>query len=129
MNCRLTGKVVASLIFGLCAMSLSAKADMMTVEQLKKLLAQGKPGEALATSYVQGVADGMLAMETMRRKSLLRSKEFCQFYEQQEAGHPLPHPAFYTRQIVERWEAAKRPMNTIAVDMVLSYLSGSYGCK
>lgn len=111
------------------AASIEANAQLMTVEQLRQQLESGKAGELAATAYVQGVVDGLMAMETMHRKGLIREREFCKLKEAHVAGRPLPHPAFRTREIVLGWERTGRPADTIAVDVVLSFLSGAYGCK
>lgn len=112
------------------ASTAAAHAQTMTVGDLQSLIDKGKPGEALATAYVQGVVDGLLAMENMHRRGLIHSREFCKLKDAYTAGTPALHPAYRTVEIVQRWRQAGQPMTAIAPDMVLSLLSGpQYGCE
>lgn len=100
-------------------------AEIMTVEQLRNMISkQGQVGEVAATSYFQGVVEGMMAMEAMRRNGLMRDKEFCKLFD----AVNTQHPAYRTKQVIAAWEREGKPMETIAPDMVLSFLSSQYGC-
>lgn len=109
--------------------ALPAQAELMTVKQLKDLLGAGKAGEAAAVSYVQGVTDGMLGMESLHKKERGTPLEFCKLHEASAKGQPMQHPALQTKNIVGAWERSKQPMNTLVVDMMLMYLSAKYGCS
>lgn len=100
----------------------------MTVQQLKDLIRQGEIGEVVAVSYTQGVVDGLLGMESLRKKERNAKLDFCGIREAYNNNNPIRHPAFETKNIVKRWEQSGRPMNALAVDMVLVYLTDEYGC-
>lgn len=106
-----------------------AKADLMTVGQLKGLLDQGDIGELIVTSYIQGVIDGMLAMETMHIRDHETPQEWCRLSDAARAGKPLRHPAFRAVEMVGAWERAGQPLDVIAIDMVLSFMDANYGCN
>jgi hypothetical protein len=127
---RETANIMRSILLALLlsAAAITAQAQLMTIQQLKDLLQRGTLGELGATSYVQGVVDGMLAMETMRRNGSIRPREFCKLMDAIDAKQKIGHPSSETKQVVEAWERTGKPMDTIAVDVVLSYLSGRYGC-
>jgi hypothetical protein len=109
--------------------SSAANADVMTVRNLKEVLQLGPTGEVVVTSYVQGVVDGMLAIESMQARDHATPREFCKIHEAQKAGVPIQHPAYRAVEIVNRWEAEGLPLEALAVDMVLSFLDSQYGCK
>lgn len=107
----------------------AAGAQTMTVEQLRSLLTKGKIGELSAVTYVQGVVDGMFAFEAMRRNGLAQPEEFCAIFDRYNKGlGGTSHPAYLTKEMVAAWEREGQPMNAIAPDMVLSFLSNKYGC-
>ena len=105
------------------------KAELMTVQHLKDLLNSGHAGEVAAVSYVNGAVDGLLAMDSLNNKEKNIPLEFCKLHEAGKSGNPLiKHPAYRTREIVEEWERLKEPMNFLAIDLVLSYLTSQYSC-
>lgn len=126
MNVNLFRVVIITM---LCAFSFGVRAEMMTVQDLKKFLAKGEAGELAATSYVNGVVDGMLGLDSLHQKERKTPKEFCRFYEAQKAGKPIRHPAYRTRELVNAWEKQGHPMNTLAVDFVLAFMTAQYGCE
>lgn len=107
-----------------------AQAEVMTVQQLRDMIAQkGDVGELAATSYFQGVVEGMMAMETMRRNGGIREKEFCKLLDgSPEDTASILHPAYRAKEVIAAWERQGQPMNTVAPDVVLSFLSSQYGC-
>lgn len=108
---------------------LPAQAELMTMRQLKDMLGASKAGEAAAVSYVQGVTDGMLGIESLHNKEHRTPLEFCKLHEASAKGQPMQHPALQTRNIVAAWERSKKPMDTLVVDVMLMYLSAKYGCS
>jgi len=74
------GLAVIALLVGLMGTP-AAHAEVMTVQQVYGLLQQGKKGKAAAISYAQGVFDGMLAMESLRRQQTGEEHEFCKFFD------------------------------------------------
>ena len=120
-------RILNAVLLSVFLLPMPSNAEQMTVDQMKLMLDEkGKLGELGATSYVHGVVDGLIAMESMRRNGSIRPKEFCRVFD---AGAPAEHPAFRTREIVMAWQKAGKPMSTSAVDVVLSFMSGEYGCR
>lgn len=115
--------------FALLGWSTLCSAELMTVKHLKDFIAQGPSGELAATAYVQGVMEGMLGMDSLYQKEKKLKPEFCKFYEAQAQGRPERHPAYHTKQIVAAWEKQGLPMTTLAVDMVLAFMTAQYGCR
>ena len=107
----------------------STFADLMTVKDLDDLIARGATGEVAAVSYVQGVVDGMLGIDSLHQKERHTPPEFCRFFDSYKRGKPETHPAYRTKEIVAAWKQQGAPMSTPAVDMVLAYLSAQYSCK
>jgi hypothetical protein len=115
----------------LCGLLLSisaAQGEVLNVQQVKKLLESGQQGEVAAIAYVQGVMDGMLAMEHLNRTKSMSSREFCKLIDAEVSGRPLPHPAFKTKEIIAAWEREGRPTTTIIPEVVLSYFDKQFGC-
>lgn len=107
-----------------------ASAQLMTVKDLDDMVTRGgKPGEVAAVAYVQGVMDGMIGMDSLHQKEQHTPPEFCRFSESYKHGKPELHPAFRAKEIISAWKQDGYPMNTLAVDMILTYLSSEYGCK
>ncbi|HZH08938.1 MAG TPA: hypothetical protein VEZ24_01065 [Microvirga sp.] len=101
----------------------------MTINQVKELLGKGQLGELAATSYSQGVFDGLLAMEYLRRAETGEAREFCGIIDAERTGQPVNHPAFRTRELVLAWEKQGRSMAVGFPDLALNYLSAQYGCS
>ena len=121
-------RMILPFVFcGLWGTSLT-QAEVMNVEQVKELLKRGELGEISAIAYVQGVMDGMIAMEYLNRSKSTPSQEFCKLIDANAAGRPIQHPAFKTKEIVAAWEREGRPMTTIIPDVVLSYFDKQFGC-
>ena len=116
--------VLCGLLFGIS----TAQGEVLTVQQVKQLLQSGQQGEVAAIAYVQGVMDGMLAMEHLNRSKSMPSREFCKLIEAEASGRPLPHPAFKTKEIIAAWEREGRPTKTIIPEVVLSYFDAQFGC-
>lgn len=116
-------------LVALSLISTSASAQLMTVGQLKEMLSKGPQGELAATAYVQGVVDGMLGMESLHNKERGTPFEFCRLHDAKKNGKQVRHPAQYTPQLVSAWEKERKTMDTLAVDMVLSFLSSQYSCR
>lgn len=110
-------------------LSTPLNADIMSVQDLQNLLERGQVGELAAVSYVQGVVDGMLAIDSLHQRDANLPPEFCRFYESAAAGSPEDHPAQHTKELVRSWAEQGRSMETIAVDMVLAHLDATYGCE
>lgn len=122
--------LIAVLITSPSLVAEPVRAQVMTVDQLSSMIAEGKLGELAATSYVQGVMDGMIAFEAMRRNGLARPKEFCVIFDKYGSGFGgTRHPAYQTKSMVAAWQREGQPMDTIAPDMALSFLSNQYGCR
>jgi hypothetical protein len=100
-------------------------AEVMTVQQLRDLIDKGMSGEALATSYFQGVVEGMFAMDSLRKKERGAKYDFCKIYGNNK---PIRHPAYETKRLVKLWESRGYSMSTLAPDMILMYLTRQYGC-
>lgn len=105
-----------------------AQAEIMSVQQVRDLLNNGKTGELAATAYAQGVFDGLIAMEYLRRTETGEAKEFCKLIDAYKLGTPIQHPAFMTKALVAAWEKQGRSMSTGFPDLAINYLSGTYGC-
>jgi hypothetical protein len=123
--------VLFSVVAALLVSSIHAevRAGAMTVRQIKGLLDKGQLGELAATSYSQGVFDGLLAMEYLRRVETGEAREFCRLIDAEKEGRPVPHPAFQTRELVAAWEKQGRSMAAGFPDLALNYLSGQHGCS
>lgn len=106
----------------------SAHADVMTVRQVRDLFAKGQLGELAATSYAQGVYDGLITMETLRRSETGEQREFCGLYAAYKSGRPVEHPAARTRELLDTWEKQGRSLDVVFGDLALNYLSAQYGC-
>lgn len=109
-------------------LSLPSHADVMTVGQLEKLIQSGPSGEVAAVAYVNGAVDGMVGLDFLHQKERGSKPEFCRFRDARLKGRPLPHPAYRTKELVAAWKKQGKPMDTPAVDFVLAFLSGQYGC-
>jgi hypothetical protein len=120
-------QLLAAILLLVC--SSFASGQLMSVKDLKDLIARGPDGELGATSYVQGVVDGMLGMDAVNQKEKKLPAEFCRFLESYKRGKPERHPAYRTKQLVTAWEKEGFSMNAPAVDMVLSFMTSQYGCK
>lgn len=119
--------VAAGLVMSL-AMSPSISAEsFMTVGQLKDMIDQGPAGKVAAVAYVQGTVDGLLGMDSLLKKELGKKPEFCKFFEMGERGS-VEHPATKTEFLVIKWEESGQRMNTLAVDMLIMYMTAQYGC-
>ena len=90
-------------------------ADVITVQQVKDLLEKGEIGELSATSYSQGVFDGLIAMEYLKRTETGEAKEFCILIDAAKAGHPVVRQG--------------RKMDAVFSDLALNFLSKNYGCR
>jgi hypothetical protein len=114
-----------------CAVAVNTPvtAEVMSVEQVKKMMSSGSGGEAAAVSYVTGVMDGMLAMEFLSRSQGNPPKEFCKIIDAHKAGRPVLHPGFRAKEMILSWEREGRPMKTIVPDVVLSFFDNQYGCR
>ena len=119
-------KIVFCLLISFCNIS---NADMFTVGQLRDLIQQGEAGETIAVSYVQGVVDGMIGLDSALHIEKGIPYDFCKFHESFKQGKPEKHPAFKTKWLVSGWEKQGFPMNKPAIDMVINYLDANYGCK
>jgi hypothetical protein len=106
-----------------------AYSQLMTVQNLKELLAKGHEGEVAATAYVQGTVDGMLALDSLHQKEKALPSEFCKFKASFQKGRPETHPAYRTKELVAAWERQGLPMQTLAVDFVLAFMTAQYGCS
>lgn len=120
-------RLIAALGFTIVAGS--ASAEVMTVRQVKELMQRGKLGELAATSYAQGVFDGMLAMEYLYRKETGKAREFCGIIDAHKSGTPIRHPAYRTKELLRVWEQLGRSMDAVFTDLALNYMSAQYGCK
>jgi hypothetical protein len=107
----------------------AAHAELMTVNMLKEMLQKGSIGELAATTYVQGVVDGMLGMDSVLQKEGKMPPEFCGIHGPSSSGIPIQHPAYHTRPLVSSWERQGYPMDAPAVDMVLSYMTKQFSRK
>jgi len=103
----------------------AASAEVMTVSQLREMLARGDQGELVATAYMQGVMDGMIGMDALNQNEYGRPLEFCELHDVQR---PVRHPAYHTEELVTAWERSGHPMEAPVVDLVLSYFTAQYGC-
>jgi hypothetical protein len=110
------------------AISIAATDDVMTVAQVKVLLNSTEKNQAMATAYMQGLVEGMLGLASAQAKEQEAPKEFCGFFALVEQGEKVRHPAHGINQTINAWERAGFPMQAPAVDLVLSYLEGQYGC-
>jgi hypothetical protein len=106
-----------------------ARAEVMSVEKIKKMMSDGPAGEAAAVAYVTGVMDGMLAMEYLSRSQGNPTREFCKIIDAHKAGRPVLHPAFRAKEMILAWEREGRSMQTIVPDVVLSFFDKQYGCR
>jgi hypothetical protein len=111
------------------ALSSSANAEILTVQQVKELHDRDAVGKVAATSYSTGVFDGLLAMEALRRTERGEATEFCGVYDAHRRGQPIRHPAFRTRELIREWERQGRSMELPYHDLALNFLSATYGCK
>ncbi|GHE22833.1 hypothetical protein [Halomonas urumqiensis] len=108
--------------------SFDSSAEMMTVQEVKDYYHGGMSEELIATSYSQGVFDGMIAMEGARRNEGKGGNEFCDLFEREQNDNPIRHPAYRTEQLIEDWQEGGYPMDAPFADLAISYLSGQYGC-
>lgn len=117
------------VVFLLLFCPLNTYADLMTVKDLKVMIASGDAGKSAAIGYVQGVVEGMIGMDSLYHKEKGLPYEFCKLHPLSNPKvKTIEHPAFQTEKIVNAWENQKQPMETQAVDMILMWLTGSYGC-
>ena len=121
------GKIIILLLSVVC--STSVYAELMTVKDIKEMLQDGDRGELSAISYVQGIVDGMLGMDTLHHKEKQIPYEFCKLHAAYVNGVPERHPAFQTKKLVAAWEKQGYPMSALMVDMILTYMTDQYGCK
>ena len=106
----------------------TGRAEVLTVGQVKALFAGDATAQAAGMAYSEGVFDGMLAMEALRRKETGEKHEFCKIFDAHDRGEPAPHPAYQTKALVDAWERRGLSMDTVFPDLALSYLSAQYGC-
>lgn len=119
----------ASIAFGLVAVSTQAQARLMTVGDLQNLIDKGPKGEAAAVAFVQGTVEGLLGMDSMLQKEQDTDPAFCGVADLKAEGRSMPRVASHTKQLVAAWkQQGVKPMSTPAVDMVVAYLEGQYGC-
>lgn len=117
----------AVALVGICT---QAQARLMTVGDLDSLIAKGSKGEVAAVAYVQGTAAGLLGMDSMLQKEQGTDPAFCGVADLKREGKSISNPAQHTKQLVDAWKRqGARPMSTSAVDMVVAYLEGQYGCS
>lgn len=122
-------KYVTSILFVLTiATSCVAKADVMTVRQLKELIDEGSAGKAIAVAYVNGTVDGMVGLDFAQQNEGKRYPEFCKFRDARIKGEPLKNPAYRTEELVRAWENSGQSMDVPAADFVLAFLTAQYGC-
>jgi hypothetical protein len=100
----------------------------MTVQQIKDFYNAGKFEETLATSYSQGVFDGLISIEGARRNEGKCGDELCGFFEIAENGGQIRHPSYRTEELVEKWELEGYPMDVPFTDLAISYMTKRYGC-
>ncbi len=104
-------------------------AELMKVQDLRGLLDLGEGGEAIVTAYVQGVIEGMVGLDSLRKKERNSPYDFCKMHADLGKGQPAQeHPASKARFLVITWEKNGYPMDTLAVDMVLAFMTQKYGC-
>ena len=106
-----------------------ASAEIMSIGQVAGLMDRGAAGEVAAVSYVNGLVDGIMGMEALHNKEKGVPFEFCKIQEAHASGTPIQHPAFETKEIIRLWKQSGQPMDTLAVDVILGYLTWKYGCK
>jgi hypothetical protein len=116
--------VLCGLLLGINA----AQGEVLNVHQVKKLLDSGQQGEVAAIAYVQGVMDGMLAMEHLNRTKSMPSREFCKLIDAEASGRPLPHPAFKTKENNRSLGAGGPTYDNNHSEVVLSYFDKQFGC-
>jgi hypothetical protein len=122
------GRKMVSVLM-LTSLSFWVQAEILTVNQVKTLLEDGEIGRAAAIAYIQGVTDGILAMDSLAHKETGKPYEFCKLHEAYASGTPEKHPAYQTKRLVSAWEKNGYPMETLAVDMMLGFLTRQYGCR
>lgn len=121
--------VTGQLVFLIALfISFAARADVMTVGQLRDMVQSGGAGELAAVAYVNGAVDGMVGLDFLHQKERGSKPEFCKFRDARLRGKPLPHPAYRTKELLAAWEKQGQSMDTPAVDFVLAFLSAQYGC-
>lgn len=116
------------LLIALLVASFSASAEMMTVQQIKDFYNGREIKEALATSYSQGVFDGLISIEGVRRSEGKGGDELCGFFDIAEKGGQIRHPGYRTEELIEKWEHNGYPMDVPFTDLAISYMSKRYGC-
>lgn len=120
----LKGSLTLAAVF----ISLESKAEMMTVQEVKNYLSGDTSEKLIATSYSQGVFDGMIAMEGVRRKEGRGGDEFCGLFNGHQSDDSIRHPAYLTEELIQSWQDGGYPMDASFADLAISYLSGQYGC-
>lgn len=123
-------KLLVTIVFAFSLFfPISAAAEMMTVRMLKEQFESGAVGEVAAVAYVNGVFDGMIAMDSLAQKETGAKPQWCALEAARRSGKPVRHPAFQTREYLRAWERQGKNMDTIGPDFVLAILDDFYGCK
>ena len=118
--------LAVTLATALCS---SAYGDILTVQQVKELMNKEQIGELAATSYAQGVFDGLITMEYLHRKETGEKKEFCGLIDAYDQGRPIEHPASHRKELIAAWQRQGLSMDVVFADLAINYLSGQYGCN
>lgn len=124
------GKLLFTIVFAFAVLfPVSVAAEMMTVRILKEQFESGAVGEVAAVAYVNGVFDGMIAMDSLAQKEAGAKPQWCVLEAAKRSGEPVRHPAFQTGEFLRAWEKQGKNMDTIGPDFVLAILDDFYGCK
>jgi hypothetical protein len=108
--------------------SFGLSAEMMTVQQVKDYYNGGLSEKLIATSYSQGVFDGMIAIEGARRNEGRGGDEFCGLFDRERNDNPIRHPAYQAEKLIGDWQDEGYSMDAPFADLAISYLTMEYGC-
>jgi hypothetical protein len=123
-------KFKSALLSAALVVSASPTFAQMTVADLKKIYDQQGSESPIGISYTQGVFEGLIGLEAVRRREGQTPTEFCGVFDLISKGKaPDPHIATLGPWLIEGWEKQGQDINAPFVDLMLSYLSGTYGCK
>ncbi len=108
----------------------SPASALMTVNQMKQIYDQQGVESPVGLAFSQGVFEGLVTLEAARRAEGQQSSEFCRLFDMIDRGEtPDPHIATQSMWLIEKWEGQGRNMDAPFAELLLNYMSGTYGCN